>query len=224
MEFSTQQKALIEKHREAATDYHWWDSTYDDFIRVAAAFGIPVAKDNISFSGFWSQGDGASFTTVDFNLAGILDAGLKTIQEGEYGKDPEQFEGYVLEFYHLYQRVFEKIGHHALLHPEGRQVAEAWCLHVWSNSRYCHSNTMCTDVGRFNAWSMIDDEAAEKCVGLDFDHFECQIRDALRSCADELYATLESEYDHITSDEQVWEMIVANGWDEEEGNEQAEAA
>lgn len=41
-------------------DYEWWDSVYDDFINIAGILGFDVQ--DIQFSGFWSQGDGASFT------------------------------------------------------------------------------------------------------------------------------------------------------------------
>lgn len=40
--------------------YEWWDSAYDDARTIGAALGFEVEK--IFFSGFYSQGDGASFT------------------------------------------------------------------------------------------------------------------------------------------------------------------
>lgn len=52
--------------REGALDYEWWDAVYDDFIQVAGILGIEIRHDKrrgfrICFSGFASQGDGASF-------------------------------------------------------------------------------------------------------------------------------------------------------------------
>jgi hypothetical protein len=60
--------------REGGLDYDWWDSSYDDFATIATIFGIDLkqkavrmmnGKDSyepaICFSGFWNQGDGASF-------------------------------------------------------------------------------------------------------------------------------------------------------------------
>ena len=54
--------------------YEWWDASYDEFVTIGAMLGITIdtesvktcgggKKDvpNISFSGFSSQGDGASF-------------------------------------------------------------------------------------------------------------------------------------------------------------------
>jgi len=40
--------------------YEWWDGVYDTAKTAGACLGIDV--DQIYFSGFWSQGDGACFT------------------------------------------------------------------------------------------------------------------------------------------------------------------
>lgn len=40
--------------------YDWYESAFDDAKAIGALMGWQI--DNISFSGFWSQGDGASFT------------------------------------------------------------------------------------------------------------------------------------------------------------------
>lgn len=47
-------------------DYEWWECTFDDFVEVCKVMGVEVARDqhnahDIVFSGFWSQGDGATF-------------------------------------------------------------------------------------------------------------------------------------------------------------------
>jgi hypothetical protein len=48
-----------EWYREGALDYEWWDSTYDDAKTCLALAGFTVEE--IYFSGFSSQGDGACF-------------------------------------------------------------------------------------------------------------------------------------------------------------------
>ena len=40
----------------------WYESVYDDFCRIADIIGFDVSPRDIQFTGFWSQGDGASFT------------------------------------------------------------------------------------------------------------------------------------------------------------------
>ncbi|GKX34104.1 MAG: hypothetical protein MnENMB40S_17220 [Rhizobiaceae bacterium MnEN-MB40S] len=61
-------------YREGAFDYDWHDAVYEDFQQIAEILGISFKtrtvrlmggstrhKPCIWFSGFWSQGDGASF-------------------------------------------------------------------------------------------------------------------------------------------------------------------
>ena len=49
-----------EWYRDVALDYEWCDGVYDTAKTAGACLGIDV--DQIYFSGFWSQGDGACFT------------------------------------------------------------------------------------------------------------------------------------------------------------------
>lgn len=56
-----QRERLIEKHRDCHTFYEWWGGEYECFIESMAEIGIHVPADNIFFSGFCSQGDGAAF-------------------------------------------------------------------------------------------------------------------------------------------------------------------
>lgn len=49
----------IEDYRVDGLNYEWWDYIFEDAKRMGALMGIQV--DNIYFSGFSSQGDGACF-------------------------------------------------------------------------------------------------------------------------------------------------------------------
>lgn len=60
-EFSKKQMALIDANRDYNIAHDWWEDTYDFFIEAASEFGLCVTRDDIEFSGFWSQGDGANF-------------------------------------------------------------------------------------------------------------------------------------------------------------------
>jgi len=51
---------VLEKHRDINTNYDWWDCTYDMWKDDLHELGF--YETDISFSGFCSQGDGASFT------------------------------------------------------------------------------------------------------------------------------------------------------------------
>ena len=52
-------ETALEKLSDINTVYDWWDSVYDDAKEIGKLMGIDI--DNIYFSGFSSQGDGACF-------------------------------------------------------------------------------------------------------------------------------------------------------------------
>ena len=55
---SAKQKA-IDDYRQDGFDHDWWDAVYEDAKQIGEVIGIEI--DNIYFSGFSSQGDGACF-------------------------------------------------------------------------------------------------------------------------------------------------------------------
>lgn len=62
-DLSPEQKA---KFRDANRDWSvdgidWWDGVYGDFLAVCQIVGVVTNIRHVVFSGFWSQGDGASF-------------------------------------------------------------------------------------------------------------------------------------------------------------------
>ena len=68
------QKKVLERHFNINLDFEWWDSTYDWFKEIADTIGIEVDLKKSYFRGFYSQGDGSSFTaSVDLLelIAGI---------------------------------------------------------------------------------------------------------------------------------------------------------
>jgi hypothetical protein len=54
----------IEADRYINVDFNWWEFIYDDFIAICKTIGITIEKENIFFSGFYSQGDGSGFTAA----------------------------------------------------------------------------------------------------------------------------------------------------------------
>jgi len=56
-------ETAISRNREWNTEHNeWWDGTVRDFVNIAKLMGIETDCSLIQFSGFSSQGDGASFT------------------------------------------------------------------------------------------------------------------------------------------------------------------
>lgn len=63
------QETAFETWRETEPYDNWWDCTYSDFETICDIIGVDIGRrqngkktePKIFFSGFWSQGDGASF-------------------------------------------------------------------------------------------------------------------------------------------------------------------
>jgi len=54
---------IIEKNRDMNVEYSdWYYPTIEDFCTRLEEKGFNIEKDDVRFTGFWSQGDGASFT------------------------------------------------------------------------------------------------------------------------------------------------------------------
>ena len=67
------EKALT-TYRDLNVNFDWWDYEFEDFIELCSYMGIAVIKDTITFSGFYSQGDGSGFSAkVDISklISGI---------------------------------------------------------------------------------------------------------------------------------------------------------
>lgn len=53
---------IIEKYRDINTNFEWYADTIAEFVKEMEVKGIDIDTKNVHFSGFWRQGDGASFT------------------------------------------------------------------------------------------------------------------------------------------------------------------
>lgn len=54
--------------------FEWYEFIFQDFIEQAAEKGLNIKYNEIQFSGFACQGDGASFTCDDINIKKLLKA------------------------------------------------------------------------------------------------------------------------------------------------------
>src|SRR5678815_5154732 len=99
----------------------WYEFTIEDFCdNICPHFGLDVSYKDVAFSGFWSQGDGASFTG-DFFLSDVNPSNLKASLPAE------------VELHQLIDRLAVLAeSHHEIQGTISRM-----------SSRYSHSNTMC---------------------------------------------------------------------------------
>lgn len=185
---------LIDKHRFINVDFDdWHDGITGDFKDKMAAIGFEVSV--VKFSGFWSQGDGASF-------------------EGTI-HDPQKF--------------FEQTGFDSG-YPQLANIIKAggfFSLSIHTFGHYSHSNTMLTSDFEYDDWRTLVDPTdkvreavAEKLQQLldkelENGEIEDEFLEYMKGKADDLYRELQLEYDYLTSDEAVWEAVVANELDGE---------
>ena len=60
----------------------WWSDVFDLFVERCKDYGMTIDVENIKFSGFGSQGDGASFTCDDIKMEKLLQSlGIKMSDE-----------------------------------------------------------------------------------------------------------------------------------------------
>jgi hypothetical protein len=183
---SEHRNALLEKYRCINVEYDkWWDCVYADFKEDMREVGICV--DRMHFSGFGSQGDGAGFEGSFDNLRTYLDH------------------------------------HHKDQYPMIRKLlASDGYVYVTSRGMYCHANSMVFSIEHDTFYRLIEcpTEFQEKIVDAwdrqledEASDFEKDVIEQWRSYMQDLYRKLKEEYYYLTSDEAVWEAIVANELD-----------
>jgi hypothetical protein len=196
-EYTPHQKSLIEKHRDINTHhYDWWDCTYGDFEFDMSLTGIEV--DKMMFSGFWSQGDGASFT-------GRI-SGTKLFMEHHK----------LTETYPTVMRLLSHGGHCDL---RVERTSSRYCheytvtVHCTHNDHFRHilDDSAPLRVAVAERW---DEDLDSEIAALE-NTVAGIIRDDCRS----LYRKLEEEYNYQTSDDAVWEAIQNNDLATEEEDE-----
>ena len=184
-------------------DYEWWDGTYDLAKEDGKEKGFDI--EDIRFSGFWSQGDGASWTGR-VHLKWFLEYHLKE-------DNPDHHRYFVLQ---------------ALLD-------EGWVEKYVNITRYgfhyVHADTMRLDSTDFGAVDQLDEDSEQRLQydgplqradvyqlwkGIEGEYLiedlEEWIIEEAREFADKIYADLESEHEHLTSEESLIESAYSNGW------------
>jgi hypothetical protein len=95
------QKNALDNNRDLNVDYEGWeDGVAEGFKEDMREIGIDDIT--ISYSGFHSQGDGASFTSDDIDTRKLFDAmGIKSSKALNMETDDERSKGENKEFYDL---------------------------------------------------------------------------------------------------------------------------
>ena len=210
-------QAFLDKHRHFNVEHDWWDAVYSDFLSVCSILGIQLRQDEPCFSGFWSQGDGASWA-----------GGYRSITS-EYTRhfDPETK---TTAFTHVVNACYftapERIREHAPQDTTLHKIADELCfLNCYftpvrasvgrhRGHRYSHEMTM-----QINEWEFEDSDRNDDVPEEIAAEIESRLLEQFRELARWLYKQLETEYEYLTSDEQVAESLEANEIEEEKEEE-----
>jgi hypothetical protein len=182
---SPELKELIEEHRYYNVEHQdWWEHIYADFSMHLERRGITVEE--IQFSGFASQGDGASFT----GYVARHDMCLFMEVEGLIKEFPES---YTLAGYDM---LAATIGHRGRYYHHMSATVE---INDDVYNEY--------DPGSIR-------EAAFQAIITRFHEsfmaFEARVTKILRNHMQDLYKSLNDEHDYLTSDEGVLNTLVCN--------------
>jgi hypothetical protein len=193
--------SFIDEHRDINTHDDWYDFVFEDFKTICEILGIDLDENEPCFSGFCSQGDGASWA-------------------GRY----RAIRGWVSEpAVPTYDLAPASIREHAPQDEELHRIADELCLlariygPVYAvvrrqSSHYVHSNTMWFDQWNYHDEEIDYDDVAQEILDL----IETTLKDLFVDLADWLYKRLEESYDGLRSDEEVKESLEANEIYEEE--------
>lgn len=168
------------KWQEYCLDYEWWDYIYDGFKATCDTHSIRV--DDITFSGFHSQGDGAAFAGR-INLAPFMER-----------------EGLDIKYPALYIGV-KNDGSYFMVYNHRSGGLRGGEYEMYANQTAPEGVFSGLDQ---QAWEELLEEQ-ENEAGL-----EDRALEFARHLADELYTNLSKEYDHLTSKESFIESCECN--------------
>lgn len=200
-----------DKLREWATDHAWYEFVYSTWKEALDQIGFENA--DISFSGFWCQGDGASFTaTIDpeklltFLLLDIEPADSIDPIPGSKGKN-EEFRPWLR---HKIKRSGPLVRNGTARRLRRLQVIQMYLLgqvyRIPMGGCCVHEYTCRTELE-------LDEGGREhRRLGRLVNELEEIVEELRVSLSRAIYRDLEDEYEYRTSDEVLIEDCEANEW------------
>lgn len=178
-------------YREGGFDHDWYDAVYEDFQRIAEILGIRVRTRTVRLVGGRTRQDPCIWFT------GFSSQGDGAAWEGSWSYRKSAAAD--LRAYAPQDKILHGIAER--LQAAQRQNFYQLRAEVTHRGTYCHAYSMAIEVCR-------DSPVAQEIAG----DAESTVTEALRGLANWLYRQLEQEYDHLTSDESVDEMLLINGY------------
>lgn len=175
------EKALANNRHITTEYYEWWDTDVDEFKEDMLKRGFEI--EDVWFSGFWSQGDGACFV-------GSIDV-LKWLRATD-GEEPDLAKTRSLRYW---------------LKELGSSAAYASITHT---GHYYHRHTMYIEV-EWNDSRVYGQPEPPKAVKQLLDLESAMLEDA-RDMALKLYEILESTCEGMMQDDYLTDFLEVNGY------------
>jgi hypothetical protein len=183
------QKALT-TYQDLNIGFDWWEDEFDDFIALCSYLGITVNKDSIKFRGFYSQGDGSSFSAM-VDIPKLVNA---IANQSWKGYAPMQ------EFVFIVPQIDHRV---TALVVKGILPSEPQII---GRSR---QYGVVTDLG---ISEVIKDGKTHDNIFEELDKLEEWLRSVAEILNSHLYKTLENQYEFLTSDTAIKESILTNDY------------
>lgn len=182
VEFDQSQDELIDKYWDINVDHDWYQYTYDEYKIEMQTKGITVAEMN--FTGFYCQGDGASFT-------GRVDM----IQFLKVHELEQRFMG--ATFFAGQGELWAEITRGSSRYSHENSVSVNLIIDSYNNYE--------DDSTRYQVY-----ETMQEVMEHEVKDLETEVEDICKGYMQDLYSKLRDEYESLTSREAIWETIVLN--------------
>lgn len=191
--------AFLEKFRDwNVDDSHWYQFNLQNWKERLQAMGFQDA--DISFRGFWSQGDGASFTCTTVDMEAFIrhhklgNRYRKLLNEAKEGRLTGKVER-TCNFYCHEKTVSASLTYEPRseeLDSAAIQAGDNASKSMWSSDWYAGYSGYYRD------------------QGFPYHDLEKFLEQEVVRLSKAIYASLEADHEHLTEDETVWESLLAN--------------
>lgn len=211
------QEKVLSDYKEEYMDHMdpwWYEDVIENFQSELENLGLEDIKCN--FTGFWSQGDGASFTANVRDVKKFLMDEIK-LKPGKwfvYSKpDPNRVKTEAEKEMDDIEETFVSLG---IFEPEVDKITpdDFWISIKRDSSHYYHENTISAELDVDEPVEGRDLDASQrKEFNAWLESLENSITEWARKKSRELYSELENEYDSMISDEAIQEWIDSMGYE-----------
>lgn len=211
------QEKVLSDYKEEYMDHMdpwWYEDVIENFQSELENLGLEDIKCN--FTGFWSQGDGASFTANVRDVKKFLMDEIK-LKPGKwfvYSKpDPNIVKTEAEKEMDDIEETFVSLG---IFEPEVDKITpdDFWISIKRDSSHYYHENTISAELDVDEPVEGRDLDASQrKEFNAWLESLENSITEWARKKSRELYSELENEYDSMISDEAIQEWIDSMGYE-----------